>query len=56
MLEIDETHKDIIFTDWDMRIKQDELAVAREARILKNIIKEVNHTLFVTNFVRKAII
>ena len=52
--EIDETHKDILFIDWDSRIKQVELTVAREAGVSKNIIKAVNHTLFVTNLLKEG--
>lgn len=52
--EIKETHKDILFTYWDARIKQAELAVARETRVSKNIIKVVNHTLFVTNLLKEG--
>ena len=52
--EIEETHKDIRFTDWDTRIKQAELAVERVAEVVKNIIREVNHTLFATNLVREG--
>jgi len=52
--EIKETHKDILFTDWDVRIKQDELAMAKAARVLKNIVKVVNHTLYATNLVKEG--
>lgn len=51
--EIEETHEDILFTYWDARIKKDELAVAREVGVSKNIIKVVNHTLFVTNLLKE---
>lgn len=52
--EIEETHKDILFIDWDVRIKQVRLARARAAGLLKNIIKVVNHTLFVTNLLKEG--
>ena len=47
--EIEETHKDILFTDWDARIKQVELAVARLIEVSKNIVNVLNYTLFATN-------
>lgn len=50
--EIEETDKDIIFIDLDVRIKQIELAVARAADVSKNIIKVVNHILFTTNLIK----
>lgn len=52
--DIQETHKDILFTNWDASIKQVELAVARVARVSKNIIKELNHTLFTTNLMKEG--
>lgn len=54
MPQIEETHKDILFMDWDMRINQAELLVARVAGVSKNIIKLVNHTLFDTNLIREG--
>lgn len=51
--EIEATHKDILFTDWDVRIEQAELLVAREVGVSKNIIKAMNHTLFSTNMVKE---
>lgn len=48
-MEIEETHKDILFIDWDARIKQVELVVAREAGLSKKIIKAINHMLLATN-------
>lgn len=53
-LEIEETHKDILFTDWDAQIKQAELAVARETGVAKNIVKAVNHTFHATNLVKEG--
>jgi len=50
--EIEETHKDILFTDWDVRIKQAELAITRAAEVSKNNIKAVNHTLFSANLIK----
>lgn len=52
--EIEETHKDILFIDWDTRIKQAALVVAREAGVSKNMIKAVNHTLFGTNLLKEG--
>lgn len=54
LLEIEEIHKDILFTNWDARIKQLELAVAREAGLSKNIVKAVNHILFSTNLIKEG--
>lgn len=54
MREIEETHKEILFMDWNERIKQVELVVERAAKVVKNIIKVVNHTLFYTNLVREG--
>lgn len=54
LLEIEETQKDILFTDWDARIKQVQLAVMREAGVSKKIIKEVNHTMFATNLIKEG--
>lgn len=53
-LEIKETHKDILFMDWDARIKQDELAMTRAARVSKNIVKVVKHNLNATNLVKEG--
>jgi len=52
--DIEETHKDILFTDWDVWIKQVELAVARVARVAKNIVKVVNYTLHTTNLMKEC--
>lgn len=52
--EIEETHRDVLFTNWDARIKQVELVVERVAVVAKNIIKVVNHTLFSTNIVKEG--
>lgn len=54
MPEIEETHKDILFIDWDPRIKQAELAVAGAVGVAKNIIKEFNHTLHTTNLIKEG--
>lgn len=54
MPETEETHKDILFTDWDARIKQAELVVARETRVEKNIIKTDNHTFHTTNLIKEG--
>jgi len=48
------THKDILFIDWDAKIKQDELAVTRESGVSNNIIKAVNHILFATNIIKEG--
>jgi len=40
--------------DWDARIRQAELAVARAAGVSKNIVKAVNHTLYATNLVKEG--
>lgn len=50
--EIEETHRGILFTDWDARIKQVKLAVATVARVLNKNIKEMNHILFATNLIK----
>ena len=52
--EIEETHKDILFIDWDARIKQSELAVARVTGVSKKIVKAVTYTLFSTNLVKEG--
>jgi len=52
--EIEETHKDILFTYWDARIKQAELEFAREAGVEKNIVKAVNHTFHTTNLMKEG--
>lgn len=40
--------------NWDARIKQAELEVARAVGVSKNIVKAVNHTLYATNLVREG--
>ena len=52
--EIEKIHKEIILTDFDVRIKQEELVVARVVGVSKNIVKVVNHTLFATNLVKEG--
>lgn len=52
--EIEETHKDILFTDWDARIKQVEIVVTRAAGVSKNNVKEINHILFTTNLIKEG--
>jgi len=49
---MEETHKDILFTDWHAQIKQAELVVARAVGVAKNIIKAINHTLHTTNLTK----
>ena len=52
--EIEETHKYILFTDWDARIKQAEVAIARAAEVSNNVIKALNHILFATNLIKEG--
>lgn len=52
--KIEETHKDILFTDGDARIKKVELAVEREVGVSKNIVKAINQTLYATNLVKEG--
>ena len=52
--KIKETFKDIIFTDWDARVKQEELAIAREAGISKNMVKMINHILHTSGFIKEV--
>ena len=54
MPEIKQTKKDILFTDWDARIKQAKLSVTRVVGVLKKIVKVVNHTLYATNLVKEG--
>lgn len=54
ILDIEETHKDIFFTDWDVRIKHAQLAVERAAGVEKNIVKVVNYTLNTTNLMKEG--
>jgi len=42
---IKESHKDILFTDWDIQLKQTERAAVREASPSNNIIEGVNENL-----------
>jgi len=39
--------------DWDARIKQVELVVAREEGVSKNIVKQVNHFFHATKIVKE---
>ena len=52
--EIEETHKHVLFTDWDAVIKEVELAITREVGVSKNIIKAVNHSVFPTNLIKEG--
>jgi len=54
MPEIEETHKDILFIDFDVWIKQAELAVVRATKVAKNIIKVVNHTLYTNKLIKEG--
>lgn len=54
LLKINERHKDILFTDWDSRVKQTELAISRASFISKIIIKAINHMLHTSNLIKES--
>jgi len=52
MPDIEEIHKDILFTYWDVWIKKAKLAVTKATGVAKNIIKAVNHTFQTTKLIK----
>jgi len=52
LLKLEEYHKDILFTDWDSRLKQAERATTIAAN---NIIEAINENLHGTNLVRECV-
>ena len=52
--KIKENFKDILFTDWDARVKQEELAIARAAGISNNMVKIINHILHTSGLIKEG--
>lgn len=53
--KLKESHKDIMFTDWDSQLKQVERVAAIAMTTLNNIIEAINENLFGANLVKKCI-
>ena len=52
--KIKETYKDILFTNWDAQVKQEELAIARASGISKSIVKTINHMLHTFGLIKEG--
>ena len=52
---MEESHKDIMFTDWDSRLKQAERAIVIAAGVASSIIEFVNENIHGSNLVKECI-
>ncbi len=50
---IDESQKEILFTDWDIQLKHAERAVSRANDVANNIIKTINDNLHNANLIQE---
>jgi len=53
--KLEESHKDILFTDWDSRLKQVERAMTVMVGVANNIIEATNENLHDANLVVESI-
>lgn len=53
--KLEESHKDILFTDWDFWLKQAERETTIAVRTTNNIIEAINKIIHGTNMVMKGI-
>ena len=51
--KIEESHRDILFTDWDMQLKKEERAKNRAYDIMRNIIEVVNDSIHSINRIKE---
>lgn len=51
---IEESHKEILFPDWDIHLKQTERAVSRATNVANNIIKTINDKLHNANLIQEC--
>lgn len=56
MPKLEESHKDILFIDWDSRLKQAERAMTVVEVAKKNIMEAINENLHGTNLVTESIL